>query len=125
MGITTALTPQWVVSSSTCTNFWLLLPLSPWPPVRLRPILGTLDMGMGTSTDLTTPPGTLDLSPVPATSPSTVCTRERPRLRPDTVPEPTVPTVPMPTPPSTDTVWLESLDTQELPPPSLPDLPRD
>merc|ERR1712061_885230 len=41
MGITTALTPQWVVSSlSSCTNFWLLLPLSPSPPARLRPTPG-------------------------------------------------------------------------------------
>merc|ERR1712045_234276 len=80
MGITTALTPQWVVSSSTCTNFWLLLPLSPLPPVRLRLRLTLCTTTPPTTTDLTTPLGTLALSPVPATSPSTVCTRERLRL---------------------------------------------
>merc|ERR1712042_45772 len=104
MGITTALTPQWVVSSSTCTNFWLLLPLSPLPPVRQRLTLDTYTppTAIPTTTDLTTPLGTLALSPAPATSPSTVCTRERLRLRLtlDTSTEPIPPcTTPTPTGP--------------------------
>merc|ERR1712168_39340 len=79
MGITTALTLQWVVSSSSCTSFWLLLPSSPSPPARLRPNLATDTTVSPPSTDLTTPLDTLDLSLAPVTSPSIVSTRERPR----------------------------------------------
>merc|ERR1719361_1452915 len=70
-------------------------------------------------TDLTTLPATLVLSPAPATSLSTVSTRERPRLMlrlsqatctPPTTTDPT----------ATDTVWPELLLTQEPPPPSWP-----
>merc|ERR1712029_344335 len=105
MGITTALTLQWVVSSSSCTSFWLLLPSSPSPPARLRPTLATDTTVSPPSTDLTTPLDTLDLSLAPVTSPSIVSTRER--LRPNlatgssvsplsTTPTPTGPACPPP-----------------------------
>merc|ERR1719361_2093277 len=78
-------------------------------------------------TDLTTLPATLVLSLEPATSLSTVSTRERPRLMlrltqatctPPTTTEPTA------TPTATDTVWPELLVIQEPPPPSSPGVPR-
>merc|ERR1711973_990103 len=108
MGITTALTLQWVVSSSSCTSFWLLLPSSPSPPARLRPNLATDTTVSPPSTDLTMPLDTLDSSLAPVTSPSIVSTRERlrPNLAtdttvspPSTTPTPTGPECPPPSPP--------------------------
>merc|ERR550539_866248 len=80
-------------------------------------------------TDLTTLPATLVLSPAPATSLSTVSTRERPRLmlrltQPSSMEPTATPTPTELTPTATDTVWPELLPTQEPPPPSWPGAPR-
>merc|ERR1712130_731785 len=104
---TAALTLQWVVSSSSCTSFWLLPSLSLWPRLSwlsLKQILcnTTPPTATPTSTDLTTPLDTLDLSLAPVTSPSIVSTRERPRptlaTATTTVPTP-LSTTPTPTGP--------------------------
>merc|ERR1712183_1138574 len=80
-----------------------------------------------TSTDLTMPPGMLDLSPEPATSQFIVSTKGRLMLMltPATCTPPTtmeLTDIPLT---ATDTAWPELLLTQEPPPPSLPGAPRD
>merc|ERR1711981_737914 len=119
------LTLQWVVSSSSCTNFWLLLPLSPLSPVRPRPRLVTWAMPQLCTTPTPTGPERAPpTAPQPATAAGLTTERERLRLSLDTCTLPTT-TEPTLTPTATDTVLLEWLDTQELPPPSLPGHPRD
>merc|ERR1711981_1085716 len=119
------LTLQWVVSSSSCTNFWLLLPLSPLSPVRPRPRLVTWAMPQLCTTPTPTGPERAPpTAPQPATAADLTTERERLRLSLDTCTLPTT-TEPTATPTATDTVLLEWLDTQELPPPSLPGHPRD
>merc|ERR1712168_1778657 len=128
MGITTALTLQWVVSSSSCTSFWLLLPLSPSPPARLMPTLGTSTVPTQPST-MPTPTGqeSAPLTPSPpalAADQSTERGVLMLRLNPATSMPPTT-MEPMDIPlMDTDMVSPESPDTPVLPPPSWPGLPK-
>merc|ERR1711918_218333 len=110
MGITTALTLQWVVSSSSCTSFWLLLPLSPSPPARLMPTLGTSTVPTQPST-MPTPTGQESAPLTP--SPPAMAATERGVLILRVIPAM-----------DTDMVSPESPDTPELPPPSWPGLHR-
>merc|ERR1712168_543229 len=125
MGITTALTLQWVVSSSSCTSFWLLLPLCPSPPARLMPTLGTSTVPTQPST-MPTPTGQESAPLTP--SPPAMAATERGVLMLRLIPATSMPHTtmePMDIPlMDTDMVSPESPDTPELPPPSWPGLPK-
>merc|ERR1711981_341702 len=130
MGITTALTPQWVVSSSSsCTNFWLLLPLSPSPPARLRPTPG-ISMEPTTPTPTGQERAPLESAPpaMAADPPTTTMARGAPMLRlmlATSMEAMDIPTTLEHILTATDTAWPELLPTPEPPPPSLPGAPRD
>merc|ERR1712168_513624 len=118
MGITTALTLQWVVSSSSCTSFWLLLPLSPSPPARLMPTLGTSTVPTQPST-MPTPTGqeSAHLTPSPPAMAADLTERGVLMLR--LIPATSMPHTTM----EPMDIQLMDMDT-ELPPPSWPGLHR-
>merc|ERR1712226_1694275 len=96
MGITTALTPQWVVSSSSpCSNFWLLLPLSPSSPARPRPTPATWPMLQLCTTPTPTGPEWApqeSAPPATAAGPDTSMARGALRLSPRLMPTTVTPT---------------------------------